>query len=120
MSAKTSTVSNSPHSFLVESSSADIAESGSLVWSLKNNNTQSGTRMLWKTFVSVCGERSSVRPFLEPFDFVIIRSMTSEMMPCTFSLSPSVPYKKLFPWQRWTHCTSQKRHQGQLLSSCTF
>ena len=53
--------------------------------------------MLSKTFVSVCGKRSSVRPFLEPFDFVIIRSMTSEMMPCTFSLSPSVPYKKLFP-----------------------
>ena len=47
--------------------------------------------------MSVCGERSSARPFLEPFDFVIIRSMTSEMMPCTFSLSPSVPYKKLFP-----------------------
>ena len=47
--------------------------------------------------MSVCGERSSVRPFLEPFDFVIIRSMTSEMMPCTLSLSPSVPYKKLFP-----------------------
>ena len=53
--------------------------------------------MLWKTFVNVCGERSSVRPFLELFDFVTIRSMTSEMMPCTFSLSPSVPYKKLFP-----------------------
>ena len=59
-------------------------------------NTQSGTHMFWKTFGSVFGKRSLVRPFLEPFDFVLIRSTTSEMMPCTFSLSPSVLYKKLF------------------------
>ena len=52
--------------------------------------------MFWKTFASVFGKRSLVRPFLEPFDFVLIRSTTSEMMPCTFSLSPSVLYKKLF------------------------
>ena len=52
--------------------------------------------MLWKTFASVFGKRRLVRPFLEPFDFVLIRSTTSEMMPCTFSLSPSVLYKKLF------------------------
>ena len=45
------------------------------------------------SFASVCGERSWVRPFLEPFNFVIIRSRTSEIIPCTFSSFPSVPYK---------------------------
>ena len=77
--------------------------------------------MFWKTFASVFGKRSLVRPFLEPFDFVLIRSTTSEMMPCTFSLSPSVLYKICLEGkQQCTHCISQKRHQGQLLSSCTF